>query len=164
MKYLYIGSFDPITNGHMDIINQVEEIFACEDDDAVEIIVMSNDEKQHLLTLKERWKLVRAAVPSYINVSSWSEGLSSLIHSTREQASTPVTIIRGLRNITDFEYEQSIREFIELSGAYVVYLTPSSENLRVSSSLVRNLIKYNIPYKQFVPNPEMLNDELVNGK
>jgi pantetheine-phosphate adenylyltransferase len=94
---VYPGSFDPITNGHLDLIQRALRIF-----DRIIVAVATNTFKQSLFTIEERIEMVRESLKEYPNVSIDSfQGL--LVKYAREQKAR--AILRGLRAVTDFEYE-----------------------------------------------------------
>jgi pantetheine-phosphate adenylyltransferase len=97
MIAIYPGTFDPITFGHMDIIERASRIFK-----KVILAIAENDPKKPLFSLEERKELVRASIPKVTNVEIQSFR-NLLVHFAREQKAS--AIIRGLRAVSDFEYE-----------------------------------------------------------
>jgi pantetheine-phosphate adenylyltransferase len=94
---VYPGSFDPITNGHVDLIQRALKIF-----DRITVAVATNAFKQSLFTIEERMEMIRESLKDYPNVSiDTFQGL--LVKYAREQKAR--AILRGLRAVTDFEYE-----------------------------------------------------------
>ncbi len=135
---LYPGSFDPITYGHIDIIKRASKMF-----DEVIVAVMCNSAKTPLFTLDERVKMLRESVKDLDNVVIESfDGL--LINYCKEH--NIHIVIRGLRAITDFEYELQIAQTNkELSHNEVdtVFLTTSLTYSYLSSSVVKEIASYN---------------------
>jgi pantetheine-phosphate adenylyltransferase len=134
---LYPGSFDPITNGHFDIIERALGLF-----DEVIVAVALSEDKKPMFTLQERIEMTKEAVKGLDNVRV--VGFDNL---TVELAKThdASIIIRGLRAVSDFEYElqlgylnNSLDDTIE-----TVYLMPKLKHAFISSSIVRNLLKFN---------------------
>lgn len=134
---LYPGTFDPITNGHYDIIERALGLF-----DEVIVAVAISQDKKPMFTLDERIEMTKAAVKHLKNVKV--VGFDNL---TVELAKThnASIIIRGLRAVSDFEYElqlgylnNSLDENIE-----TVYLMPKLKHAFISSSIVRNLLTFN---------------------
>ena len=134
---LYPGTFDPITNGHFDIIERALGLF-----DEVIIAVAISQDKKPMFTLEERIKMTQKAVEHLEHVSV--VGFDNL---TVELAKTHDAgiLIRGLRAVSDFEYElqlgylnNSLDDTIE-----TVYLMPKLKHAFISSSIVRNLLKFN---------------------
>jgi len=148
MKFIYPGSFDPITLGHLDIINKIASITDIGTE--VSILVMNNEKKDSMFTLSARIDMVTDAIsmhmPSF-NVESFAGNINDYIKSQ----SLPVIIVRGLRNNTDFDYEITYETFTRRFNAQTIYMTPNPENIFISSSLVRNLILTGEDYTDLVP-------------
>jgi pantetheine-phosphate adenylyltransferase len=144
---LYPGSFDPVTFGHLDIIRRASAMF-----DTVIVAVMCNSAKTPLFTLDERVKMLRESVKDLDNVVIESfDGL--LINYCREHDIH--IVIRGLRAITDFEYELQIAQTNkELSHNEVdtVFLTTSLVYSYLSSSVVKEIASYNGDISPCVPD------------
>jgi len=142
---LYPGTFDPITNGHFDVIQRALGLF-----DEVIIAVAVSQDKKPMFTLDERIKMIKESINGLKNISV--VGFDNL---TVELAKThnATILIRGLRAVSDFEYElqlgylnNSLDDSIE-----TVYLMPKLKHAFVSSSIVRNLIKFNGKTEHLVP-------------
>jgi len=142
---LYPGTFDPITNGHFDVIERALKLF-----DEVIIAVAISQDKKPMFTLDERIEMIEESLKGLDNVSV--VGFDNL---TVELAKThgAMILIRGLRAVSDFEYElqlgylnNSLDDSIE-----TVYLMPKLQHAFVSSSIVRNLIKFHGKTKHLVP-------------
>ncbi len=135
---LYPGSFDPVTLGHIDIIKRASLMF-----DTVIVAVMCNSSKTPLFTLDERVKMLKESVNGLDNVIIESfDGL--LINYCKEK--NIHIVIRGLRAITDFEYELQIAQTNkELSHNEVdtVFLTTNLKYSYLSSSVVKEIASYN---------------------
>jgi pantetheine-phosphate adenylyltransferase len=134
---LYPGTFDPITNGHLDIIRRACNLF-----DEVIVAVADSRDKKPMFTLDERVKMVKAAVGGLSNVRV--VGFDNLTVDLATSLEAKI-IIRGLRAVSDFEYElqlgylnNSLDKSLE-----TVYLMPNLKHAFVSSSIVRNLLKFN---------------------
>ena len=144
---LYPGSFDPVTLGHLDIIQRASQMF-----DTVIVAVMSNSAKTPLFTLDERVKMIKESVKDLDNVIIESfDGL--LINYCREK--NIHIVIRGLRAITDFEYELQIAQTNkELSHNHVdtVFLTTNLKYSYLSSSVVKEIASYNGDITPCVPD------------
>ncbi len=135
---VYPGSFDPVTYGHLDIIRRASRMF-----DKVIVAVMCNSAKTPLFTLDERVKMLRESVKDLNNVEIDSFG-GLMIDYCKERDIH--IVIRGLRAITDFEYELQIAQTNkELSHNEVdtVFLTTSLEYSYLSSSVVKEIASYN---------------------
>ncbi|MDD2906528.1 MAG: pantetheine-phosphate adenylyltransferase [Sulfurimonas sp.] len=142
---LYPGTFDPITNGHFDIIERALGLF-----DEVIIAVAISQDKKPMFTLEQRIEMVKEAVKNLQNVRV--VGFDNL---TVELAKThgASILIRGLRAVSDFEYElqlgylnNSLDDTIE-----TVYLMPKLKHAFISSSIVRNLLKFNAKTEHLLP-------------
>jgi pantetheine-phosphate adenylyltransferase len=142
---LYPGTFDPITNGHLDVIERASEIF-----DRVIVTVAKNTAKSPLFSETERVAMVRGAVQSFRNVSVESfEGLL-IDFAVKKKAKA---IIRGLRAISDFEYEfQMALMNRKLAGSVTtVFLMPHEKYTYLNSSIVREIAAFGGDISDFVP-------------
>ena len=139
------GSFDPVTFGHMDIFQRASALF-----DKVIILVWVNALKNPSFTAVERVKLIEKVTADIDNVviDIWDGLLVDYI----KQAGA-CAIIKGLRAVTDFEYEfqQALANKILYDGAETVFLTTSSENMYLSSSAVRQIASFGGDISHFVP-------------
>lgn len=142
---LYPGTFDPITNGHFDIIQRATKIF-----DEVIIAVALSQDKKPMFSIDERIKMAQEAVQGLEKVKV--VGFDNLTIDLAHKYNASV-LIRGLRAVSDFEYElqlgylnNSLDENIE-----TVYLMPKLQNAFISSSIVRNLLKFNGKTNHLLP-------------
>jgi pantetheine-phosphate adenylyltransferase len=145
-KALFAGSFDPFTNGHLDIVKQASEIF-----DEVIVAVAYNSQKQSFLPVEKRLGLIIKVVAGIDNVSVDSyEGLT-VDYAKRNDVSI---LIRGIRNSSDFEYEQQIAAVNQTlaSDIKTVLLTPKAENMFISSTIVREIYLNNGDISKLVPS------------
>ena len=144
---IYPGSFDPVTYGHLDIVRRAARMF-----DRVVVVVMNNSSKQSLFSVDERVKMLQSSVSHIKNVSvDVHDGL--MINYCREKEVR--IVIRGLRAVTDFEYELQIAQTNkELSSGKVdtVFLTTSVRYSYLSSSIVREFAKYRANVSKLVPD------------
>ncbi len=143
---LYPGSFDPLTNGHLDVIERAVRLF-----DRVIVAVAHNDAKVPLFSVDERMALVRDALPpgsGRIEVASFG-GL--LVEFAREQGASAV--IRGLRAISDFEFEfQMALMNRKLEPAVeTLFLMPREEYIYVSSRIVKEIARLGGDVSAFLP-------------
>lgn len=143
---LYPGTFDPITNGHFDIIARALNLF-----DEVIVAVADSHDKKPLFSLDERVNMAKAATAHLDNVTVISFNNLTVDLAAEKEATV---LIRGLRAVSDFEYElqlgylnNSLDDKIE-----TVYLMPSLKHAFVSSSIVRNLLKFNGKTDHLLPN------------
>ena len=144
-RAIYPGSFDPITKGHIDVIQRAAKLF-----DEVVVAVAFNDQKQTLFTPDERVSMIEAVVDgnSNIRVSRFS-GL--LVDFAREQQA--VAVVRGLRAVSDFEFEfqmalmnRKLEPTIE-----TIFLTPREEYTYLSSRIVKEIARLGGNVDAFVP-------------
>ena len=144
-KAIYPGSFDPVTNGHLDVIQRAARIF-----DHVIVAVADNTSKKALLTIKERVDLLRKVTQGIKNVSV--ETFDALVIEYARKKKINV-LIRGLRMTSDFDYEFQIaltnRRLAE--DIETVFLMPSENVSFVSSSLLKEITGLNADISSFVP-------------
>jgi len=130
---VYPGTFDPITNGHLDIIERGVRLF-----DRIIVALLKNADKEPLLPLDERIEIVRAVVARFPNVTVESfDGL--LVDYARERGAQ--AIVRGLRALSDFEYEfqMALMNRRLEAGVETVFMMPSEAYSYVSSRLVKEV-------------------------
>lgn len=142
---IYPGSFDPITNGHLDIIGRASRIF-----DRLVVAVAHNSAKRGLFSVEERVQLIRESVQSIDNVEvATFEGL--LIDYA--SASGALAIVRGLRAVTDFDYEYAMHQMnSEMSPEIeTMFLVASKEFSYLSSTIVKEFARYGRPVDNFTP-------------
>lgn len=144
---LYAGSFDPFTNGHLDILRQASEIF-----DKIIIGVTVNTEKQGFIPIEKRVKLIKDSVKNIKNAEVVSYKGLTVDYANKNNV---CALIRGVRNSIDFEYEASIAQtnFSINSDIKTILFIPKHENSFISSTIVRELIKNNADISNFVPKP-----------
>lgn len=144
---LYPGTFDPITNGHFDIIERGLKLF-----DEVIIAVAESRDKRPMFTLQQRVEMVQLAIADLERVRV--VGFDNL---TIELANTmgATVLIRGLRAVSDFEFELQLGYLNNSLDASIetVYLMPKLKHAFISSSIVRNLLKFNGQTGHLLPVP-----------
>ena len=144
-KAIYPGTFDPITNGHIDLIQRAAKIF-----DDLTIAVSDNATKKTLFTLDQRIELASLAAGQYNNVSVVSfDGL--LVNCAHDVGAT--IIVRGLRAVSDFEYEfQMAGMNRQLSPELeTLFLAASTQYTFISSSVIREIAQLGGTVTEFVP-------------
>lgn len=144
-RAIYPGSFDPVTNGHLDVIERAQKLF-----DEVIVAVADNDEKQALFSLQERLDLLRATAAKIDRVQiTQFDGL--LVEFAAAQKATAV--IRGLRAVSDFEFEFQMalmNRKLETS-VETIFLMPKEELTYLSSRLVKEIARLGGDVSSFVP-------------
>ncbi|MEZ5564309.1 MAG: pantetheine-phosphate adenylyltransferase [Gammaproteobacteria bacterium] len=142
---MYPGTFDPVTNGHLDLVRRAARLF-----DRVVIAVAASPNKTPMFTLDERITMARAAIAGIPNVSV--DGYSGLTVDYVRDHGLQV-IIRGLRAVSDFEYEFQLATMNRhLSSAVeTIFLTPADEYTFVSSTFVREIGVLGGDIRPFVP-------------
>lgn len=145
MKVMYPGSFDPITNGHIDLIARCSKIY-----DEVLVTVMYNKQKSGLFTLEERLEMIEATVSQFKNVTvSIGDGL------TAEYAKLQNcnVIVRGIRAVMDYEYElqHATANRVLNPDLETLFLVADPKLSYVSSSVAREIARYGGDLKGFVP-------------
>lgn len=144
-KALFPGSFDPITNGHLDIIRRSAKLF-----DEVVVMVTQNPNKSSYFTLSERLEMIKNAVQAYSNVRVVTHDGLSVKYALDNGIGF---LIRGIRDTTDFHYEREL----ENNNSYLapnietIYLSSSSSNLFIRSSSVKEFLSYGVNVESFVP-------------
>jgi pantetheine-phosphate adenylyltransferase len=145
-RAIYPGSFDPITNGHLDVIERARKLFA-----EVTVAVAHNDEKQPLFSLQERLDLLQETIGKINNVRiAQFDGL--LVEFAVAQEASAV--IRGLRAVSDFEFEfQMALMNRKLDGnVETIFLMPKEEYTYLSSRLVKEIARLGGDVSKFVPD------------
>jgi len=138
------GSFDPITNGHLDVIERASGLF-----DEVTIAVLKNSAKSGLFTIEERIKMAKEAVAHIPNakVDTWSGLLVDYCRANGIGA-----IIKGLRAVSDFDYELQMAQMnLQLEGVDTLLMATKPAYSFLSSSLVREIAKYGGDVSTLVP-------------
>lgn len=154
------GSFDPITFGHLDIIERASKMF-----DEVVIAVLVNKTKSTLFTVPERIEMISEVTSKFKNVTvdSWS-GLLVDYCASHEIG----IIVKGLRAVTDFDYEIQMSQInLQLKGIETLFMSTAPAHSFLSSSLVKEIASYDGDVSNYIPAPllEKLRSRLalVNG-
>lgn len=139
------GSFDPITNGHLDILQRASKLF-----DKVIVAVSVNADKNPSFTLEERVELVKMCTKHLCNIEV--DVVNELLAHYVERVGA-CAIVKGLRAVTDFEYEfqMAMANKKLYKEAETVFLTTSHQNMYLSSSLVKQISGFGGDIKAFVP-------------
>ncbi|MGN6552656.1 MAG: pantetheine-phosphate adenylyltransferase [Verrucomicrobiota bacterium] len=142
---IYPGSFDPLTNGHLDVIERAVKLF-----DRVVVAVAKNESKQPLFTMEERLQLVRDSVKHLPNVEADTFGCLLVDYAEQQSAQA---ILRGLRAVSDFEFEfqlalmnRKLNEKIE-----TIFMMPKDTYTFLSSRIIKEIARLNGDVSTFVP-------------
>ncbi|HHZ11984.1 MAG TPA: pantetheine-phosphate adenylyltransferase [Acholeplasmataceae bacterium] len=142
---VYPGSFDPVSNGHLDIIKRAAKVF-----DEVYVLVSINPQKHYVFTTEERKELLEEATKDFPNVHV--EAYQGLVLEFAKEKNATV-IIRGVRNTVDYQNEITLFQFnysIDKSiDTFILF--PSTNNLFLSSSAIKELVMFGKDIKDFVP-------------
>ena len=132
-KAIYPGTFDPVTNGHHDLIERAANMFS-----EVVVAVASNPNKKPLFSLEERVELIKAITHDLHNVTV--VGFTGLLADYADSQGARI-LIRGLRAVSDFEYEFQLANMNRRLNPKLesVFLTPAEENAFISSTLVKEV-------------------------
>ncbi|WP_407467274.1 pantetheine-phosphate adenylyltransferase [Lactobacillus kitasatonis] len=143
---LFPGSFDPITNGHVETAKKAAQIF-----DKVYVVAMTNTSKHYLFTAEQRADFIRDALKDVPNIEVLEKPdmiTVNLAHELHAKA-----IVRGVRNSADFRYEQEIAGINKRLAPDIntILLFSSPENSFVASSMIKELARFNEDVRQFLP-------------
>ena len=145
-RAIYPGTFDPITNGHVDIIQRASEMF-----DEIVVAVAENRAKKPMFDIEKRIAMAKKATKCFDNVTVI--GFNSLLVNLSDELEANI-VIRGIRAVSDFEYEfqmgyanASLKKELE-----TIFLMPSLEYAFISSSIVRSLLPFNGKIEHLVPH------------
>lgn len=142
---IYAGTFDPITNGHLDSIQRASALF-----DKLIVAVAKNPSKQPLFSLEQRVDLVKKSCQHLENIEVI--GFSGLLADFAQQHNA-VALVRGVRGANDLEYEISLAQLNnQLAGQLeTIFLPPAIEWRHLSSTMVREIYRHQGDVEQFVP-------------
>ena len=154
-RAIYPGTFDPITNGHVDIITRASTMF-----DEIVVAVADNPKKRPMFTVEERIDMAKKSTRFIKNVKVI--GFSSLLVDLSDELEANI-VVRGIRAVSDFEYEfqmgyanSSLKKELE-----TIFLMPSLEYAFISSSIVRSLLPFDGKIEHLVPHC-ILDDIQIN--
>lgn len=145
VKAIYPGTFDPLTNGHLDLIGRGSKLFA-----TLTVAILNNPVKNPLFTLEERIEMLRESTRQWENVEvATFEGL--MVEFARQQGATAV--LRGIRAITDYEYEFQMALMNRRLAPEIetVFLQPAGRYSFVSSRLVKEVVSFGGKVDGLVP-------------
>ncbi len=144
---VYPGTFDPITNGHLDIIKRASGLF-----DKLYVVVPSNINKKTLFSVEERVNLIKQVVAYIPNVEVDTTSMLTVDYAKTVGANT---LLRGLRMVSDFEYELQMAALNKSLNSEVetIFIMSSHEYSFLSSSSVKEIAAFSGEFKDFVPKP-----------
>lgn len=143
-RAVFPGSFDPITLGHLDIIERAAGLF-----DEVIVVILENSEKKTMFTMEERMHMIAESTAHLSNVRVDADHILTVAYAKKQDA---CAIIRGVRSVKDYEYELDIasaNQYLE-PGIETVLLFSSPKYSYVSSSIIREMMKYQADIRDLV--------------
>ena len=143
---LFPGSFDPITNGHVETAKKAAQIF-----DKVFVVAMTNTAKHYMFTPQERTEFIRDALKDVPNIEVLEAPDILTVELARKLKVN--TMVRGARNSEDFRYEQQVAEIDSRIAPDIqtVLLFSSPENSFIASSMIKEIARFNSDISQFLP-------------
>lgn len=146
MRAIFPGSFDPVTNGHLDIITRAAELF-----DEVYVVILTNTSKKPLFDLAERLAMLKEATKSLENVIIQAKDADLTVNVAKELNAK--VIIRALRNTIDLEYEQNIAQMNKTLAPELetILLLTDPKYSFISSTLVKEVTKFGGDFSKLVP-------------
>ena len=151
---IYPGSFDPLTNGHLDIITRASKMF-----DTVLVAVLCNSSKNATFSMEERVEFIKRTTKHIPNVKAVA--FSGLLVDFAKQNNCNM-IIKGLRAVSDFEYEfqMALANKSQHEELETLFMTTSKEYMFLSSSIVKELARYNGKLEGLIP--EEIEKDVLN--
>ncbi|MBC1477796.1 pantetheine-phosphate adenylyltransferase [Listeria welshimeri] len=139
------GTFDPITNGHLDIIERAAKIF-----DVLYVAVLNNSSKKPLFTVEERMEMIKQVTAHLPNVAVESASGLTVDYAAKRGATA---IVRGLRAVSDFEYEMQIASMNRTLNAEIetFFVMTNTKYSFLSSSMVKEVAQYHGDISELVP-------------
>lgn len=145
-KVIYPGTFDPLTKGHLDIIERASKVF-----DEVIVVILHNDLKDSLFSVEKREQFICENIKHLVNVRCDKDENLTVAYARKVGASG---IIRGVRSVKDYEYEEelaSANRYLDESIETLLLFTNSQYSF-VSSSMIKEMAKYHQDVSAFVPD------------
>ena len=146
-KAIYPGSFDPFTNGHLDIVRKSAAIF-----DQVYVVIGVNANKKRTFSANRMIPAIEKALADAGITNAVVTSHAGLVAQYAKEQGIGY-MIRGLRNNMDYNYEENIAEINKLINPNMEYIYFRAENVAVSSSMVKELCRYHQDISKFVPQP-----------
>lgn len=151
---VYAGSFDPVSNGHLDIITRASHLF-----DKLYVLVTKNIGKNQTFSFTERMEMIESVIKLDNVIVASTDDL--VVRFAKKVGAT--VVVRGLRNVSDFESEISLYHYNKYldDNIETVALFPSHKLTYVSSSLIKELVYYDVDISKYVP--EALVEQIKKG-
>ena len=148
MNAIYAGSFDPFTNGHLNVLNHAADIF-----DKVYVVVMEHPNKKRFIDVFTSRDLICKSIPNYHDNIEVVIADSNLIYKEAQRFDCDY-IVRGIRNNgLDYSYEENLAEFNKDVGNINTIFIRADVNKNVSSTMIKTLLINNEPISRYVPGP-----------
>ncbi len=146
MKAVYPGSFDPLSNGHLDVITRASKIF-----EEVHVLISTNVHKTPTFSVSERIEMIKKVCADLKNVKVVSTPQLTVAYAKENGINV---IIRGLRNYTDYESEYQLAQFNKDIAPEIetLLMFPNAKNQFVSSSSIKELLMFNVDIEKYVPS------------
>ena len=144
-KIIYPGTFDPITNGHLDIADKASKLF-----DELIFVVANNPDKNPLFNVEERMEMIRRSTTHLSNTCVES---TSILTVDFAKENTALAIIRGLRHVSDFEYEfqMAMMNYQMVPEITTIFMMPSEKYVHLNSSILKDIVKLKGNVSDYVP-------------
>jgi pantetheine-phosphate adenylyltransferase len=144
-KIIYPGTFDPITNGHLDIADRASKLF-----DELIFVVANNPDKNPLFNVEERMEMIRRSTTHLSNTCVES---TSILTVDFAKENTALAIIRGLRHVSDFEYEfqMAMMNYQMVPEITTIFMMPSEKYVHLNSSVLKDIAKLKGDVSEYVP-------------
>ncbi len=144
-KIIYPGTFDPITNGHLDIAERASKLF-----DELIFVVANNPEKNQLFTVEERMKMISKSTDHLSNVKVESTKMLTVDFARDNSA---LAIIRGLRHVSDFEFEfqMAMMNYHLAPEITTIFMMPSEKYVHLNSTVIKDIAKLDGDVSDYVP-------------
>ena len=144
-KIIYPGTFDPITNGHLDIADKASKLF-----DELIFVVANNPDKNPLFNVEERMEMIRRSTTHLSNTCVES---TSILTVDFAKENTALAIIRGLRHVSDFEYEfqMAMMNYQMAPEITTIFMMPSEKYVHLNSSVLKDIANLKGDVSEYVP-------------